>query len=344
MARQKIKEFYAPEELTPELLNGLVDETELRPMEILQFVDLVQHETETIELDVLIQQTDRFANIVGFADSSIATKGLETEKKFVNPFHVKNYHEFKLTDSKFMQRSGESVVISAAGIAQSSAMQEQKRRNLLHWATLAMIDQRTFTYQDGDKLLTVDYTSEIGVLPAPTGGVIDVSGFALRETNRMKNTYYRLNRQVPNLAFMSAATALLFTDIAEVKAAYVALQSADPESSASLFQRFSWNGMVWVILHEQYPDIAGMLLDPITKGRIVVTVDSVLDPNPDAAGSPFKMHRASNALNNNNAARPFYDMFEVSNDPIAWGHRLYDNMVPGVSKRNAVMQWEVITP
>lgn len=342
MARQKIKEFYAPEELTPELLDGLVDETELRPRQILSLVDPIAHDSEEIWIDVMIQQTDRHANIVGFSDSSIATKGLETERKHVSPFHVKNYREYKVTDSKFVQRSGGNFTISAAGLRASTSYLEDLRLNLVHWAVLAMINDRQFTYQDGDTLLTVPFTEEIGIL-TPPGTKLDAANAALGETNAMKSEYFRKTGQVPNVGIMSSATGRKFADIDEVKAAYVALQSRDPENSGQLFERFTWNGITWIMLHEQYPDLDGGLRDPIDSGRIVITVDNVIDPDPDAAGSPFKLHRAATPLNGEDSSGPFYDVFEVSKDPESWGHRLYDNFIPGVAKRNVVMHWEAIT-
>lgn len=343
MPRQKIKEFYTPEEITPEMLVGMVDETELRPKRILDFVDLIEHDSEKIERDIFVQQSDQFASIVGFSDSPIRTEGMIAERKSISPFHMKNYTEFDETNSKLMDVSGDSVAISSAGLAASTKSLESKRKNLQHWAVLAMINDREFSYQDDDLSITIPYTDEVGVLTAP-GTKLDTLGAATAETDLMKTEYYRLNRQIPTLAFMSAATAAKFKAIADVKASFVPLQSSDPDLTASMFEGFLWNGIQWVILHEQYPILDGTLKDAIDSGRIIMTVENVDDPNPEASGSPFKLHRASNNLNRNDTSGPRYSMFKVSEKPIKWGHDMYDNMIPGTAKRNAVMHWEAISP
>jgi Phage major capsid protein E len=343
MARQKIKEFYAPEELTPELLSGLVDETEYRPRAILNFVDAVSHDSETIQLDIHVQQVDRFANIVGFSDSSLKTEGIKTERKFVDPFHVKNYHEFKATDSKNMQRSGSEWTLSADGVRMSTEMQEDRRMNLMHWSILSMINDKQFAYQDGDLLLTIPFGDEISDLTSPALPLDNASAKMFASILAMKNEYLRLSGQTPNLIFMNAATGGKFIEIPEVNGSFVAQQSSDPDDSASMFESFTWNGITWVILHEEYPDLDGALKAPIDDDRMIVTVSNVLDPDPDVAGQPFKVHRASNQLNANDPSRAFYDVFEVSKDPYALGHRMYDNWIPGVAKRTVVFHWNAVT-
>jgi len=343
MARQKIKEFYEPEELTSDLLAGLVDETTYRPRAILRFVSPVSHQTQTIELDVIVGQVDRFANIVGFADSSIKTEGVKTSKKFVSPFHVKNYMEFRLTDSKMVQKTGDTITISADGIRQSTEMQEDRRMNLMHWSILSMINDKQFTYQDGDLLVTVPFSTEIGNLTSPALALNNSGATIFPYIMAMKNQYLRLSGQTPNLVMMNATTGGKFIGIPAVNAAFVAAQSSDPDNSDAMFDSFNWNGIQWVILHEEYPDLDGTLQAPIADHRMIVTVSNVMDPNPDVAGLPFKVHRASNALNGNNPSGPFYDTFEVSNDPYSMGHRQYDNWIPGVAKANVVFHWDAAT-
>jgi len=343
MARQRIKEFYTPEELTPELLNGMTDELEYRPRAILNFVDPVSHDSEKIELDILIQPVDRFANIVGFADSSIKTEGRQTEKAYRSPFHVKNYEGFKATDSKMVQRSGNSYAISADGVRMSTEMQEDRRMNLMHWSVLSMINDKQFTYQDGDFLVTVPFTEDIGNLTPPTLALNNASATIFPYILSMKNEYLRQSGQAPNLVFMNAYTGGRFIGIPQVNAAFVAQQSSDPDNSNAMFESFTWNGITWVILHEEYPDLAGALQAPIADNRMIVTVSNVLDPNSQVAGKPFKVHRASNALNANNPTRAYYDTFEVSNDPFEIGHRMYDNWIPGIAKRNVVFHWNAAT-
>lgn len=342
MARQKLKEYYKPEELTPELLAGLVDETEYRPRAILNFVEPVGHSDEQIRQEILIQQVDRFANIVGFSDSSIKTEGVRTTTRFIDPFHVKNYHEFKSTDSRFLQRSGDGWQISADGVRQSTTMQEDRRLNLLHWSFLSMLNDKQFSYADGDFMLTVPYSGDISDLTNPSA-VLNDGNPPFERILAMKNEFLRAAGQPPDLAFMNAVTGGRFIEIPEVNAAFVAQQSSDPDESARMFEMFFWNGINWVILHEEYPDVSGTLQAPVDDNRMIMTVANVMDPNPDVAGLPFKMHRASNQLNTNDSSRPFYDMFEVSNDPAAFGHRLYDNWIPGVAKRNVVFHWNAVT-
>ena len=346
MAQQKIKEFYEPHELTPDLLAGMADETEYRPREILNFVDPVSHDSSKIELKVLVQQVDRFANIVGFSDSSIRTEGVKTELRFISPFHVKNYEEFRLTDENptTMQKSADgTVTVSTAAIQGSTAMQEDRRLNLLQWSLLAMINDKQFSYADGDIMVTVPYNDDIGTLTAPSVALNNSSAEIFKEILAMKNAFLRASGQRPTLAFMSATTGGKFIQIPEVNAAFRAQQSSDPDKLDDMTESFVWNGIRWVIMHEEYPSVDGTLKDPIAANRMVMTVDRVMDPNPIVSGNPFKMHRASNQLNGNDASRPYYDMFDVSKDPLAVGHRLYDNWIPMPAKRNVVFHWNNVT-
>jgi len=343
MARQKLKEYYTPDEISPELLRGAVDETTPRQRRILDFVQLRQHDNGLMRLKVYVQQVDRFASVVGFSDSSIRVQGLKTEEKVVSPFHIKNFYEFKATDEDgFVVPAGNGFAITREGIAYGVQTMEEYRQNLQVWALLAMLNDKQFTYADGDFKIVIPYTDEIGDLDDPTNPLDDGSAEPFKYIFTMKDAFYKLTKQKPNLVFMNATTGGKFTGVDEVKAAFVAQRSVDPDRADAMFESFTWNGIRWVILHEEYPDLDGTLKDAVADDRMLVTVDSVMGAGPES-GRPFQINRARNVLNRDNAGRPHYDQFPISDDPWASGTRLYDNMIPTISKRNIVMHWNNVT-
>lgn len=333
-------EYYTPDQITPDFLAGAVDETQPRLMRVLDFAERVENETETIEIDVIIEQYDEAADLAGFSDSSKLVKGREATKRLVQPFHVKNSYPFMVTDrGRYVQRQGSSYTISGEGVAAAIEYLEQRRRNLLRIALLAMMNDRQFVYAKDKLKITVPYTQDIGKLTTP-GTKLGDGGFDLTKfIYDLKQEFYTAAGQLPTTVFMNSNSGGKLLQNSSLKAAFLASQSSDPENSGQLWESFNYGGINWNILHEKYPRLDGTLADPIDNGRLVATVDQVQAVGPEA-GAPFKILSAENVLNNFDAGSPYYDTYSLGEDPWGMAVRLYDNMIPAVMKRNIVMQMD----
>lgn len=338
--KQQLKEFYRPEEVTAEVLQGVIDEREPRRKPMMQYVEAQSHDGELIEVPILIQQRERFANITGFSDSSILVRGMKTEKKLVAPFHVKNAYEFKATeDEDNLRRTGDGArdyEVSQDGLVEATDELERRRENLQFWAIAAMLNDKQFTYDDGDKRLTVSYAEEVLDLTA-AGTALNAAGDPYYETDLMKDEYYAITGQAPTLAFINGPSSADLKKNGKIQAGLTPQQPSDPDPSGPSFSMFEFNGILWVVVHDRYPLLTGGTKKAVDDGFAIVTVLQ----DERGGGAPMKIHRASNILNRNNAAGPSYDSFIPSEDPFTMAVRLYDNMIPGTSRKGIVQKWKM---
>lgn len=335
-------EFIAPSDMTPDFLAGAVDETQPRAQRILDFAERVAHDSEEISFDVIIEQYDGPADIVGFSDSSKLVKGMKTTRQRIEPFHIKNSYPFKVTDRNgYVVRQGGMHMITREGVAHATMYLEQRRRNIMRIACLAMINDRRFTYVNGKKKIVIPYEREIGKLTTPSIKVGDASFDLTLYLYNLKQEFYLATRQMPDTIFMNSNTGQKFIQIPQLRAAFEAAQSSDPENTSALWDSFNYGGMNFNILHEQYPRTDGTLANPIDDNRIIATVAQVEGAGPES-GSPIKIHSARNVLNDNDANSPYYDSYSLSQDPWAHAERMYDNMIPSVMKTNIVMQQDAV--
>lgn len=341
--KQLLKEFYKPEEVTPELLMGAVDEREPRRKPLLRFVEAEGHDDELISMPIIVQQRERFANIQGFSDSSILVRGMKTEEKKVAPFHVKNAYEFKATENEdVLARINDGptgYALSQEGVAEAVDELESMRENLQFWAIAAMVNDKQFTYKDGNKLLTVNYTEEIEDLTDPSLFFDDTANVdPYFETDTMYAEYYEAVGQKPTLILVNGTTAATVKKIADVKQGLTPQQPSDPDPSGNtFFDGFVFNGALWLPIHDLYPDLDGTLKKSVADGFALVTVLEDERTN----GLPMKIHRAANTLNRDSSARAYYDSFIIGQDPFAMAVRLYDNLIPGLSRKNIVRRWKI---
>lgn len=340
MPRQLLNEYLTPSEFTITELARAVDETTPKQRRILQFAELVEHATRRVEFEVLIEQLNQVANIVGFSDSSIMTKGARFETRMISPFHIKNLYPFKATDEDGMViRQGEGYAIDRSGLAYSTQDLEEKRLNLIRWAIMAMLNDKNFTYVDGKLKISVPYTRDILNLTDPSTKWDDAAFDLLDEIYRVKQEFYANFGQLPNIAFMNGAMGRVLVKDKTARAAYVAAQSSDPENSSQMWDAFNYSGINWNILHDPYPTLDGTLKQPVDDARIIFGVTNHnLGPDGEPVGGPesglpVKIHRCSNILNANDASRPFYDFLPISEDPWQGAVRMYDNIIPSVMKR-----------
>lgn len=332
-----VKRFYAPSEIDAELLDGVVDETEPRHREMLDFVQLITHDTTMVELQVIINQVDDASPLAGFAERTPRNKGLEATSRFVNPYHIKDGYDFDVESDYLNVSEAGEVTISREGVAFSADWLEQRRTNRLVEGLMAMLDAKQFTYKDEDKLIEVPYDHLIGDLAPPSTALNDAGAEPYFETDTMKSNYKDQTKQKPNLAFISDRTAAMFKKLAEVKQVYAAQQSSDPDNFGDTFEMFRFNGVLYVVMDHDYALTDGTLAPAVKYGRAIVTVDRLAENGQ----SPIQLHKSSTKLNHSRPERPWYDFVEESKDPPAGFTRLYDNMLPNVGKKNAVMHWQM---
>jgi hypothetical protein len=339
--KQELKEFYRPEEVTADVLQGVIDEREPRRKPMMQYVEAQAHDGELIEVPILIQQRERFANITGFSDSSVLVRGMKTEKKLVAPFHVKNAYEFKATeDEDNLRRTGDGArdyEVSQEGLVEATDDLEGRRENLQFWAIAAMVNDKQFTYDDGDKVISISYAEEILDLTNPGTALNDAGADPYYETDIMKDEFYAATGQQPTLAFINGPTSATFKSHDKVQAGLTPQQPSDPDPSGPSFSMFEFNGITWVVIHDRYPLLTGGQKAAVDNGYAIMTVLQ----DQRGGGMPMKIHRAANILNRNNPAGPSYDSFIPSEDPFTMAVRLYDNMIPGVSRKGIVQKWKM---
>lgn len=342
MPRQLLNEYLNPEDITPDMLDGAVDEITPKQRRIFDFVSPESHDTDKVEYDVVIEQFNQSANIVGFSDSSIMIQGLKTERRLVTPFHVKNAYPFSINDRDGIVRRGgpDGFQIDLAGIAYATAYLEEARMNLMANALMSCVNDKQFTYIDGKLKITVPYTREILDLTTPSTKYNAGASFdLLDEWQKTKQEFYENSGLIPDTIFVNPAMGRVIVADPDVRAAYRASQSSDPDNTARTWESFNYNGININILHDKYPDLTGTLQSAVADERIIWMASNVMASDgglPGAGGPevgrPLRLHRCSNILNANRPTRPYYDSYEVSKDP--WSHavRLYDNMIPGIYK------------
>lgn len=342
--KQQLKEFYTPEEVTPAILQGAIDEREPRRKPMMRFVEAQGHDDELIEMPILVQQRERFANIQGFSDSSILVRGMKTEARLIAPYHVKNAYEFKATENEdVLVRTGEGArdyALTQEGIVEGTDELEMMRENLQFWAIAAMANDKQFTYDDGNKTLTVSYASESEDLTNP-GVDFDGAVDPYYETDLMSAEFYADCGQRPTLAFVNGTTAANLKKVDDIKQGLTPQQPSDPDPSGdTFFDGFVFNGILFLPIHDVYPTLDGTTKKAVDDGYALVTVMQ----DERGGGMPMKVHRAANILNRNNSSRAFYDSFVIGEDPFSMGIRLYDNLIPGLSRKNILRRWKLYTP
>lgn len=342
----EVKEFYTPDEVEPGMLAGMRLELEPRQRRILDLVDVVEHDDEQIELEVFIQQPDRFAPLVGFTDPTILFKDLEVDTQRVSPFHMRAGHPFDIR-SKFVSKQGGQYMISAAGMAWAMEQLERARLNRYVHAILSMINDRQFTYvddpDDPQKTITVPYTADVGTLDDPSSDI--GAGYKpYKESDLAKAAYYDLTGQVPTVALLSGKTA---AEHKEVTGVTETIQPQAPrdvalagDTAGASWEEYDFNGIRHIVMHDKYPTADGTLKDAVDEGYIVYMAATLA-----ADGSPMlKMHKARNIENEFDASSPFYEMLQISNDTWKAAEKFYDNMIPGIGRRNGVVKQKLYTP
>ena len=336
--------YYTPEEITPQLLSGAVDETQPRLSRVTEFAERLERDSENIEIEVMIEQYDEAAHVVGFSDSSILVDGMKATRRVINPFHIRNASAIKAGDRRGeVMRQGDGFVVSQDAINRRIAYLERRRSVLQRIALLSMINDRQFTYNDPERKIkiSIPYVADIGKMAA-VATKIGAAGFNMTAyLYATKSEFYKASGQVPTHAFMNSKTGGKAIEDPGLRAAFEAAQSSDPDNSGRLFDSFTYGGINFNILHEQYPLLDGTLKDPIDDGRIVWTVEEV-EGTGEEAGSPFKILSAENIFNNDDAGSPYFDSYHISDDPFQIGVRMYDNMIPTILKKNIVMQQDSV--
>lgn len=335
-----LKDWYTVEEVTPGLLTGIQRRVTPRQRRILDFTGIRTHE-EMIRRMVYIQDHTQMADIRGFTDPSVAMQGLDTEEQVVQPFHVKNHFSFD-NESEFTRKQGGEWQIASRGLRHSEEnVLEPGRLNLAVYALLSMINDQQFTYDDPDKgRLSVDYSDHIGSLPDPNNYIGSGNFKPYEYTRLMKQNYYDLTGMLPNLVFMNPSVGNDFTSLEPVKDKFEPQAPRDPDPSDENYEEFTFNGIRWVILYDEYPDVDGNL-HPAIKNKHMAVTRATVDGQPGPNSNPLILDKLETDENEGDASEPYYEVKQIDNDPFEAGNFLYDNMVPSVSKKEIVSMWQV---
>ncbi|MFB6373338.1 MAG: major capsid protein [Bradymonadaceae bacterium] len=335
-----LKKYYTVDEISPGLLRGIQRRVEPKQRRILDFAGVRTH-SEMIRRRIFIDDPRKLADLRAYTDPSVKMQGLETERQVVDPFHLKNHFEFDL-ESEFTRKRGGEIEIASEGLVHSEQnVLEPARRNMYVYALLEMLNTQTFAYDDPDKgELVLDYSDHIGALPDPANKLGSNSFDAYAYTRTMKQNFYDMTGMIPDLAFMNPSVANPFINLDKVAAKYEPQAPRDPDPSGETFEEFTFNGIRFIVLYDQYPDQSGTLQPAIKNKHMAVTVSEV-EGQSGANQNPFIFDKMENDENEGDADQPFYEVKEIDNDPPKAGNFMYDNLVPGVSKKKIAAMWEV---
>lgn len=330
-----LNDFLRPEDITPEYLAGVVDETEPRQREILDLIELEPHESDVIKMRVYAQQRDRQADIVGFGDRYIRVHGAKLEEMRIAPFHVKDAREFTVEDTELELDGEGKPLVSEAGVAGAVRFLENLRQNLQVNAILTMLNERRFTYDNGDVRLTIPFDEQVTNATDPTKA-FDASGVdPYYETDLLKANFYQQTGQVPDLVLLSGMTSANIKTLEKIGATLHQRSTGDPEKASASFEEWFFNGLTFRVLHAKYPTQSG-LKGPIDEGIGIVTVKQL----DEDGKSPFKIHRAANKLNGRDASGPSYKTIVDSVETPQVAVAMYDNMMPGLGKRKIAQRFK----
>lgn len=333
------RRFYTVDELDSEFLDDAVNESEARHGRILEYVELEEHDESQIEVKVIVQQDDRMASIVGFGDAPKFVKGRKARRDRVDPFHISNAKKFDIEDPELEVQNDEPV-IEASGVASGIDYLEGLRANTQNAAVLAMLNEKNFTWKDGDIVVNVPYGDLIGDLPDVSDNWNDdtLNNYdPLYDCDIAREKFAELNNGAPaKVAFVNGTTAAVIKQGDIVRQHLVKQQPSDPDDYSDSFEMFMFGGFLWIPLRFQYPSKSG-LQKPVADGRAIVTSDQI----PGVDGYPIKLNRASNKRNNADSSGPNYQARELSRRPHAAALDMYDNLIPTISKTNGVMHWEL---
>jgi len=334
-----LKYFLTPEEITPDYLAGVVDETVPRQREILDLISLETHDTDVIEMRVYVQQRARQADIVGFGDRYIRVKGMKLEEMRIAPFHIKDARDFGVDDVELELDGDGKPLLSEAGVADAVRFLENMRQNLQVNAVLTMLNERKFTYDNGDVRLTIPFDEQVINATDPTLAFDAGAVNPYYETDMLKENFYQQTGQAPDLVLLSGPTSANIKTLDKIGATLQQKSTGDPEKAAASFEEWFFNGLTFRVLHAKYPTQSG-LKGPIDEGFGIVTVKQM----DEDGKSPFKIHRAANKLNGRDATGPSYKMIVDSVETPQAAVAMYDNMMPGLGKRKIAQRFKFYTP
>lgn len=332
-------EFLTPEELTPEFFAGALNEAEERHREILSLVDLEEHDGEKIEQEVIVQQHDRQASIVGIVDRFPRVRGDKVETMLIDPFHIKNAKTFDESDDELQLDSAGMPMLAQSGMASAMNYLEKLRQNLVVNALLSAITTKGFTYSSGDMKIQLDFSDQVKDLTPPSSGDWDDNANCepYVEQDAFINEFFDATGQRPTRVLVSGKTAATLKQLDEVAATYQKQAPRDPE--VETFEEFVFDSMLYRILRKKRLDSSGSLVDAIPEGYGVVTVDTVDETN----GSPFLWHRAQTKRQTDTSG-PLYRSWVDGEEVAAISIGMQDNGIPGFAKRSIVMLYKFYTP
>jgi len=337
VAQPDLQDYLRPEDITQEYLQGVLDESVPRHQEILELVDPIGHDDDQIKQRIWVQQEDRRASIVGFSDRYPRVRGRKVEEMRISPFTVKNARPFTVEDDELELDSEMNPMISEQGIVDATNFLERLRATLQVNALLSAINDKQFSYQDGDRTLTIPYSEQVKDAPDPSNFWDNSSLDPYYETNILKENFFADTGQVPDLVMLSGLTSANVLTGNKMDQAFQKQQPSDPE--VQTFEEFTFNDMTFRVFRHKRVTPTG-LKDAIDEGFGIVTVKEMAEDGT----SPLKMHRAATKLNNRDPSGPRFDPIVDDSETKQISLGMYDNLIPGFGKRKIVQKWKMYTP
>lgn len=324
-------DFFRPEDITREMFAGALDESVRRHQEVLELVDLIEHDGERIEQNVIIQPADRQASIVGYSDRYPRVRGEKLQSLLVDPFHMKNARTFDMNDDELELDAQDNPVIREDGFASAVDYLEKLRQNLMVNAVLSVLTTKQFAYENGDINILIPFSEQIGDLSAPSTAWDQASPEPYKAQDNIKEEYFAETGQEPTLTLVSGKTASTIKQIDEVSKIYQKQAPRDPD--VETFDEFDFDNMLYRTMRRKRMNSSGNLVDAIPEGLGIVMAPTI----DETGGSPIQWHRAANKENQQDTSGPYLRAWPEGPEVRAATIGSYDNGLPGIAKRNAVM-------
>lgn len=344
------KEYYVPSEITPELMQGIVDESVPRAERIINYLTVNSDNVEKVTVNIFVQQDDAPSSFVGFGDRTPLSKGRKIDSYDAFPLHIKEGQTFKIGESGVIAQdvNGERrAAISGAKLASAVSQLEENRIRLITMVWMTVLATKQFSWreqrnpnQPSDKVLQMDYSDSFADLNASGVDLDNDNSKIFLEIDKAQEEYYDNTGFFADIAFVNSTTFNTLKGHPQVYPTIRPQATNEPDNSLSTLDEVLIGSLRFVCLRGKYVKPDGTLSAPLTDGVAMLTTSQNLS---DGKGGVMRWEKAQNALNNNNADEPYYEAITTSNDPPAAMVKFYDNGVPVLAHSKGVAKWVMWT-